>query len=163
MRTHIIKERRTAGLAALAVAALVVGCEPSTKPPTTGTGNATTQQLDQAKHDAKVVAQDMKDYAYAQKAEFVATMQGELKAVQQELDQLEARLAKANEAVRTETRPKLQALRDQTARLAVKLEEAKNATESTWGDVKTSFKQGYGELKDAFQAARQWVSDKIAP
>jgi hypothetical protein len=43
------------------------------------------------------------------------------------------------------------------------LDEARNATESTWGDVKAGFRKGYSELKDGFQNARQWVSDKIAP
>ena len=41
--------------------------------------------------------------------------------------------------------------------------QAKNATESTWSDVKEGVKKGYNELKDAFQQARQWVSDKTAP
>ena len=156
-------KRKPAVIAALAVAALVVGCEPSAKPTGTETRDATTQRLDQAKQDAKVLQKDIKDYAYAEKAEFVASMQSELDGIQRELDQLEARLAKANDAVRAETKPKLQALRDQTAKLAAKLDEARNATESTWGDVKAGFKQGYAELKDGFQAARQWVSDKIAP
>jgi len=43
------------------------------------------------------------------------------------------------------------------------LDEARNATKSTWGDVKAGFKKGYSELKDGFQQARQWVSDKVAP
>jgi hypothetical protein len=32
-----------------------------------------------------------------------------------------------------------------------------------WRDVKVGFGKGYRELKDGFQQARQWVSDKIAP
>lgn len=44
-----------------------------------------------------------------------------------------------------------------------KTKDQKNATESTWGDVKAGFKKGYGELKDGYQAARQRVNDKIAP
>jgi len=61
------------------------------------------------------------------------------------------------------SKPKLQALRDQVAKLNQQLDAAKNATESAWGDVKASFQKGYGELKDGFNQARQWVSDKIAP
>jgi len=49
------------------------------------------------------------------------------------------------------------------SKLNKKLEEAKSATESTWDDVKAGFKKGYSELKDGFQQARQWASDKIAP
>ena len=74
-----------------------------------------------------------------------------------------ARVEKSSDAAKAEAKPKLQALRDQTAKLTKQLDEAKNATESTWDSVKAGFKKGYGELKDGFQAARQWVSDKIAP
>ena len=64
---------------------------------------------------------------------------------------------------KAEAKPKLQALREQTAKLNKQLDEAKNATESTWNDVKAGVKKGWGELKDGFQQARQWVSEKIAP
>jgi hypothetical protein len=47
--------------------------------------------------------------------------------------------------------------------LNTQLDTAKSATESTWDDVKAGFKKGYSELKDGFNQARQWVSDKIAP
>jgi hypothetical protein len=53
--------------------------------------------------------------------------------------------------------------RDQAARLNTDLDKARNATESTWDDVKAGFRTGYGELKDGFNQARQWVGDKIAP
>jgi hypothetical protein len=42
------------------------------------------------------------------------------------------------------------------------LDVARNATESTWDSVKAGSKKAYGELKDGFQQARQWVSEKIA-
>jgi hypothetical protein len=43
------------------------------------------------------------------------------------------------------------------------LEDARNATESTWDSVKNGFNKAYDATKDGFQQARQWVSDKIAP
>lgn len=39
----------------------------------------------------------------------------------------------------------------------------KDATESNWESVKAGSKKAYGELKDNFNQARQWLSDKIAP
>lgn len=39
----------------------------------------------------------------------------------------------------------------------------KGATESTWDNVKSGSSKAYDDLKDGFQHARQWVSDKIAP
>jgi chromosome segregation ATPase len=138
----------------VAAAAFVAGCN---KEPTT------SQQLDQIQADTKKAAQDMKDYTFAQKTEFVAKMQGQLDEINRDLDQLAAKIEKANDAAKAEANPKLQALRDQAAKLNTQLDTAKNATESTWDDVKAGFKKGYSELKDGFNQARQWVSDKIAP
>jgi chromosome segregation ATPase len=123
----------------------------------------TAEQLTKVKQDTKETSQDMQDYAYAQKAEFVSTMQGQLNEINRELDQLAAKIEKADAAAKSEATPRLQALRDQVARLSAHLDDAKNATESTWDDVKSGFKTGYGELKDGFNQARQWVSEKIAP
>ncbi len=147
----------------LAITAFAVGCKPSAENSADENRKATSEQFDKVKKETKEAAQDMKDYAYAQKAEFVAKMQGQLAEINRDLDQLSAKVEKASDAAKAEAKPKLQALRDQAAKLNTQLDGAKNATESTWGDVKAGFKKGYGELKDGFQAARQWVSDKIAP
>ena len=105
----------------------------------------------------------MKDYAFAQKTEFVATMEKQLADLNRDMDQLAEKIEKSSETAKAEARPKLQALRDQAAKLNKKLDEARNATESTWDDVKSGFTKGYAEVKDGFNQARQWVSDKIAP
>ena len=122
-----------------------------------------TQQLDQAQAKTEAAAQDMKDYTYAQKNEFVEKMQGQMTALNRDLDQLSARIEKSSDAAKSEAKPKLQVLREKAARLNQKLDDARGATESSWDDVKAGFKKGYGELKDSFQDARKWVSDKIAP
>jgi cytochrome c556 len=149
-------------IACFATIALGVGCKPSSEPPATETRQAAERQMDQVKQETKEAAQAMTDYAYAQKAEFVANMQVQLAAINGELDQLAARIEKAPEAAKTEATPKLQGLRDQVAKLNTHLDEAKSATESTWDEVKAGFNQGYSDLKDGFNQVRQWVSDKIA-
>ena len=138
----------------LAASAFVVGCNKE---------QTTSQQLDKVQADTKQAAQDMKDYTYAQKAEFVEKMQAQLTALNRDLDQLSAKVEKSSDAVKAEAKPKLQALRDQTAQLNKQLDEVKNATESTWDSVKGGFQKAYEASKDGFQQARQWVSDKIAP
>jgi nitrous oxide reductase accessory protein NosL len=55
----------------LAVAAFAAGCKPSED-------NSAAQQLDKVKTETKADAQEMKDYAFAQKADFVAKMQGQV-------------------------------------------------------------------------------------
>jgi len=141
-------------LTVLAAAAFTAGCEKK---------ETTAQQLDKVQAETKQAAQDMKDYTFAQKAEFTANMQSQLAAINKDLDQLAAKIEKSSAAAKAEAKPKLQALRDQAAKLNAQLDEAKNATESTWDSVKAGFKQGYSELKDGFNQARQWVSEKIAP
>jgi len=141
-------------LSLLAVAAFALGCNKE---------QSTSQQLDNVKAETKQAAQDMKDYTYAQKAEFVEAMQAQLAALNRDLEQLSAKVEKSSDAIKVEAQPKLQALRDQTAQLNKQLDEAKNATESTWDSVKGGFKKAYEASKDSFQQARQWVSDKIAP
>jgi ABC-type transporter Mla subunit MlaD len=123
----------------------------------------TAEQMDKVKTETTAAAQDMKDYTYAQKTEFVTTMQGQLDTLNKDLDQLSAKIESSSDTVKAEAKPKLQALRDQSAQLTKQLDNVRNATESTWNDVKDSSKKAFASLKEGFQNTRQWVSDKIAP
>jgi ElaB/YqjD/DUF883 family membrane-anchored ribosome-binding protein len=149
-------KNRLLAITVLTVTAFAVGCKPSEE-------NSTSQQLDKVKTETKADAQQMKEFAFAQKADFVAKMQGQLDALNKDLDQLSAKIESSSDAVKAEAKPKLQALRDQAALLNKQLDDARNATESTWDTVKAGTEKAYDALKDDFQQARQWVSDKIAP
>ena len=138
----------------LSVAAFAVGCKKE---------ESASQQLDTVKTQARETTQDMKDYTFAQKAEFTEKMQNQLAEINRDLDQISAKIEKSSDPAKADAKLKLQALREQVAKLNKQLEEAKSATESTWDDVKAGFKKGYSELKDGFQQARQWASEKIAP
>jgi chromosome segregation ATPase len=150
-----LMKNKTLLLTLLSIAAFAAGCDKKEQ--------TTSQQIDKVKTETKEATQDMKDYTFAQKAEFVEKMQGQLAALNRDLDQLAAKVESSSDAVKAEAKPKLQALRDQTAQLNKQLEEARNATESTWDSVKGGFKKAYEASKEGFQQARQWVSDKIAP
>jgi DNA anti-recombination protein RmuC len=138
----------------LSAVAFAVGCNKE---------GTTTQQLDKVQSKTEQAALDMKDYSYAQKNEFVEKMRSQLAAINNDLDQLAAKIETSSDAAKAEVKPKLEALRGKADQLGKRLDEGKNATESTWNDVKAGFKKGYGELKESFQQARQWASDKIAP
>ena len=141
-------------IAFLSIAAFAVGCNKEQTP---------SQQIEKVKTETKQAAQDMKDYTFAQKAEFVKQMQIQLDNLNRDLDQLAAKIESSSDAVKAEAQPKLQALRDQAAQLNKQLDEARNATESTWDSVKTSSRKAWDATKDDFEKARQWASDKIAP
>ena len=121
------------------------------------------QQIETVKTETKQDAQDMKDYTFAQKAEFVKAMQTQLTALDQDLDKLSAKIDSPSDDIKAEAKPKLQVLRDQSTQLHQQLADAKNATESTWDSVKAGCSKAYDATKDGFNKARQWVSDKIAP
>ncbi len=142
-------------IAILSVATMAAGCKPAE--PTT------SEQLEKARVETKAAAQDMKDYTFAQKSQFVDTMQTQLDAINRDLAQVSAKIEASSAAAKAEAKPKLEALRLQADKLNKQLDEVKNATESTWDGVKAGFKSGYQEMKDGVLQARQWVSDKIAP
>jgi len=149
-----IMKNKTWAITVLSIAAFAVGC---------GKQQSTTQQIEKVQTETKQAAQDMKDYTFAQKAEFVTAMQAQLDALNKDLDQLSAKIDSSSDAVKAGAKPKLQALRDQAAQLNKQLDDAKNATESTWDSVKAGFSKAYDATKDGINTARQWVSDKIAP
>jgi len=138
----------------LSAAAFAVGCDKA---------QTTSQQMDQVKTETKQAAADMKDYTFAEKDEFVKYMQGQLTTLNQDLDKLSAKIDGSTDAVKAEAKPKLQALRDQAAKLNQQLADDSNATASTWDSVKAGTKKTYDAMAAGFADARQWVSDKIAP
>jgi ElaB/YqjD/DUF883 family membrane-anchored ribosome-binding protein len=140
----------------LSVAVFAIGCKPSEK-------ESNSQQLDQVKADTKAAARDLKDYTYSQKTEFAATMQKHLDGLNMELDTLSAKLEKADDGVKAEAKPKIQALRDRVTELNKQLESVRNASESTWDNVKATSQKALDSLTEGFQQSRQWLSDKIAP
>jgi hypothetical protein len=122
-----------------------------------------SQQLDKVQEKTANAAQDMKDYTFAQKAQFVEKMRVQLTGLNRDLDQLASKIGKSSDVVKAEAKPKFQALRHQADKLKEQLDEARNATESTWDSVKSGTKKAYEALKEGFQQSRQWVSEKIAP
>ena len=120
-------------------------------------------QLDKAKAETKQAAQAMRDYAYAEKAEFVDSTRKELVSIQEELDRLGTKVEKASGAAKADANLKLEAVREKWTQAKKQLDRAESATESTWGDVKTGFRQSYADLQESFANTRQWLSDKIAP
>ena len=147
-------KHQTLLLTLLATAAVAVGCDKE---------KTASQQIETIKAETKAAAMDMKDYTYAQKSEFVKTMQNQLTALDQDLDTLSAKIEKSSDAVKAEAKPKLQSLRDQASQLQKQLDNVKDSTESTWDSVKASSQKAWDSLKEGVVSARQWTADKIAP
>jgi DNA anti-recombination protein RmuC len=145
--------------ALLSAAALAAGCNKSGDE----SSRSVSEQMDNVKKETKEDAQNIKDYAYAEKAEFVAKMQTHLADINRELDEISVKIEKSSDTVKAEAKPKMQALREQAKDLGKQLDDVKASSESNWNDVKAGFKKGYADFSDGVNKARQWVSDKIAP
>jgi hypothetical protein len=149
----------------LSAAAFAVGCTAkdgksavAPKP-----GESAAAHLDKAKVETKEAAQAMRDYAYAEKADFVDKMKKELVSIQEEMDRLGTKVDRASGAAKADAKVKLETVREKWVQAKKQLDRAENTTESGWDDVKNGFKQSYADLKDSFDKTRQWLSDKIAP
>src|SRR3954470_4119068 len=121
----------------LSIAAFATGCNKE---------QTTAQQIENVKTETKAAAVDINDYTFARKDEFVKGMQDQLNALNQDLDQLEAKIGKSSDTVKAEAEPKLKALREQAAQLNKQLADAKNATESTWDSVKATSRKAVDSL-----------------
>lgn len=108
-------------------------------------------------------AREMEDYVYERKTEFIEKMTDELDELQEELDHLASKVDESRGAAKADARLKLDAVREKWGLAKKRLQQAENATESTWDEVKHSFEKLNGELKDSFEKARQWLSDAIEP
>jgi capsule polysaccharide export protein KpsE/RkpR len=152
----------------LAVGTFGIGCQPAAEKSSAENNlNAATEKVETKARETteatKELATARKEYAYAQRADFVTEKQAELAAINRDLETLSAKVEASSDAMKAEAKPRLQALRDQSAVLNKQLTEAGNATESTWDSVKSTSSKAYDDLKDGFTKARQWVSEKIAP
>ena len=116
-----------------------------------------------AEPSANPEAAPMPEYTLAQKVEFSDMVKKEVAALQMELDALSAKVDTSAEAVKTEGQAKVKAVHEKMAAAKTSLGQLETATEATWEAVRTSVKQANSDLKDAFNQARQWASEKIAP
>jgi hypothetical protein len=149
----------------LGAAALAVGCTSKEVKAAVAPKQAepSAVHLEKAKAESKQAAHEMRDYAYAEKAEFVVQMKKELVSIQDELDQLGAKVESAGGSAKADAKVKLAAVREKWAQAKKQVDRAETATASDWDDVKSGFKQSYVDLNDSFDKIRQWLSDKIAP
>jgi predicted nucleic acid-binding Zn-ribbon protein len=139
------------------IAALVTGCDKSS----TSSDATASQQLDQAKQDTMQAVQDMKNYTYAQKEDFIKTMQAKLDELNVELAQLSAKIDHASDATKAAAQPKIDDLKAQVAALGVQLDQVKSSTESTWDQVKDSVQKGFDATKQAFTDAGTWIDKQV--
>jgi hypothetical protein len=140
-------------------AALATGCKPAEKESTVETTAA--KQMDEAQAATTRAADQIKDYTFAQKSEFVAQMKVQIAELNKSLDELSMTIAGSTDAVKAEAEPKVAALREQATQLNKQLASLTSATPSTWDGIKADSEKAYDSLKDGFSQASDWVAEKI--
>jgi hypothetical protein len=112
------------------------------------------------KHEA---TEAVRDYAIAQRDEFIADMKRSLALSQAELDRLSTKLEKVESNRRHDAEAARDDARQKWNRAKLQLDTAANATESNWEEVKREVHRTYGEFEDSVTTTRQWLADRIAP
>jgi hypothetical protein len=148
----------------LALTFIALGCTSCGDNSTATTaGQAPTIAPNAVPATSSTPAQDTYTYPYAQKDDFETHMKTKLDKLNAEIAELSAKLDKATDQAKADAKPKLQALRDQAAKLGDMLGKAQVATAASWEAVKADFKTGFTDLEVGVTDARKWLSEKISP
>lgn len=123
----------------------------------------TSRRLEETQDSGAAFLRDLGRYGYAQKEDFVAAMRREVDRLDREMEALAAKTEQASEAVKAEARPKIAALRQQSAQLKEKIDAAVRANEPEWENFKQDLRDGYQASSRSLDETRRWLSDKIAP
>ena len=102
-------------------------------------------------------------YPYSRKEEFTTFMKTNLDKLNQEIEQLAAKISTLSAAAQADAKEKLQALREQAQRLGQHFDKVQNASAGSWDAAKADMSKAYDDLKAGITKARQWLSEKIAP
>jgi len=150
-------------ISTLLLVAITAGCDFGKKEPETIAADTTKQELVDATSAAQKTAEQMRAYAYEQRAEFIKKMNAEVAKLREEAQTLTAKVEAADASAKAEAAPKLDALREQMKLLEKQLVALNGATPTTWEGIKADSLKAYEAVGEGVNQARLWVSEKIAP
>lgn len=134
----------------LIAAGLAIGCAPSD-------GKAEVAEKKQE------VAEAMQEYAFAQKNEYIERMDKDLDAIKVEIDRLSQRADNSSSAAKADAKLKMEAVSSRWRQARAQLDQATDASEAGWDNMKSSFKKSYRDLEEALSESRQWMNEKLEP
>lgn len=106
------------------------------------------------------LAPDLKDYTFAQKDDYLKAVQAEIDALNLNLTMLTTKVGHTSEATMAAAKPRLDGLRLQLTQLVIEMNDAKNATESIWGDAKIKVQRASDDAKQTFLDVGQWLDQQ---
>ena len=171
--------------AAFAITLLATGCKQSNQADEYSTPNVTnslsaSQQMQNVKETASDAWQKVKNtttnvwadvkesmrpaanYTYEKKDDFVAGAKADLNALDQKIKEFSDKAASADDSVKNAAEAKLQDLQGKRMELDKKLDDAKNATQANWDEMKVGFQASYNNMKASIKQAWQWLANKLS-
>jgi len=137
-------------LAVVLAAAFVVSCDRGDKSGSepASTPKSTNASVGQKLNDAVVTARESLGQS---KEQFVAAAETRLQQLDTKLDALRAKVSTLNADAKAEGEKAVEALKEQRAKLGTKLDEAKQASQESWREVKAGFDAAWQEIEKGYE------------
>jgi peptidoglycan hydrolase CwlO-like protein len=102
------------------------------------------------KHDSRQAV----DYTYDKKEEYQRALAAQMRELDAKVDELKAKAARANDAVKVEFARDMDALDRQKAVLAEKTDAVKSSSASAWNDVKAGANSAMESVRQTYERAK---------
>ena len=112
--------------------------------------------------EAKPLPQDLNDFTYAQKGDFIQKMMAARDELNAEIRQLSAKIDRADPAIKSAVVPKMNAVRTKLNQLDAVMDKAMVTPESTWDQEKVAAKDAYEDTRQAVQDAGVAIDNKVS-
>lgn len=134
-----------------------VGCSPDVDDDNTEIQTG-ANQIGESSED---MFSDLNDYSFDRKSDFMTTMNQQQAEIDKQIRELSVKIEQASDAVKTETRSRLAALREHSSELSKQIDEIAEATPSTWESIKANSQKAYMTVKDAVVESDQWFNERV--
>ena len=94
------------------------------------------------------------DYTYEKKEEYQRDLAAQMKELDVKIDELKAKAARANDAVKAQFARDMETLDRQKAVLAEKMEAVKTSSASGWSEVKSGANSAMESVKQTYEKAK---------
>jgi len=155
-----MRRRYVVSLTLLTFATVIACKKPSSE--SEGAGSASDER-ERAARETGEAADALRDYAYAQKEEFVLSATREIAELTREMERLKAEADHSAGAARADAEAKLELLKAKLAAAQAEVDEAKAATAANWQSVQDRYKKLRTDLRASVRDMRVWLSETIKP
>ena len=93
------------------------------------------------------------DYTYEKKEEYQRALAAQMRVLNTKIDELKAKAARANDAVKAEFARDMEALDRQKAVLVEKMEAIRSSSAAGWNDVKAGANSAMDSIKQTYDKA----------